>query len=176
MSTYIQGDQFQKVIFCRPYIDFMVGVQKQKSLAFCTKISSGSQNFYNSYCLWFTFGQISARSKTRRNRKYILDCFYLSTQVYLDKQFVLQDGRPYGSFFLAKRSICCFIFGVYSACRIAEIWGRRRCWLASTLIRKYFLFSWDKAGREMMTDTSGLSVFSKYILAFWITSSSFHYL
>ena len=90
----------------------MVGVQKQKSLAFCTKIWSGSQNFYNSYCLWFTFGQISARSKTRRNRKYILDCFYLSTQVYLDKQFVLQDGRPYGSFFLTKRSICCFIFGV----------------------------------------------------------------
>ena len=65
---------------------------------------------------------------------------------------------------------------VYSACRIAEIWGRRRCWMASTLIRKYFLFSWDKAGREMMTDTSGLSVFSKYILAFWITSVSFHYL
>ena len=96
--------------------------------------------------------------------------------MYLDKQFVLQDGRPYGSFFLAKRSICCFIFGVYSACCIAEIWGRRRCWLASTLIRMYFLFSWDKAGREMMTDTSGLSVFSKYILAFWITSGSFHYL
>ena len=89
----------------------------------------------------------------------VLDCFYLSTQVYQDKQFVLQDGRPYGSFFLTERSICCFIFGARPAA--LQKYGRRRWPNFNTEV--FFFVKTSKAGREMMTDTSGLSVFSKYI-------------